>query len=100
MHDPLSLVLDPKVRQIEVDHVLRHLHHLGTTCRLGNEGRDVEQCRPVGRGDVVIDGAQRTIRTPNGPIRQSQSLECLGGRDLVDQMSVYVQETRLAVIVD
>ena len=91
VHDPLPLVLDPEVRQIEVGHIARHLQYLGPTCRFGNEGRDVEQRRPVGRGDVVIDGAQRAVRPTNRPIRQSQPLERLRGRDLVDQMSIYVQ---------
>ena len=68
--------------------------------RFDDEGLDVEELRSIGRGYVVIDRGEGAVRPSYGSIGDAKSLECLGGSDLVDEMSIDVEEGGEAVVVD
>src|SRR6478672_1980563 len=51
----------------------------------------------IRRRHVVIDGAERQIRTAHTTARLSQTVECLGRRDLVNEMEIDVEKRWLAL---
>jgi hypothetical protein len=97
--DSLPFVRHSEVREAEVGDVPFELQHLRPARRLLDEGLDVDEVRPVRRGDVVIDGDEGAIRPPGTPFRESQPLEGLRRRHFVDEVPVHVQQGRHAVVI-
>lgn len=98
--DALPLVGEREVLEAEVLHVPLELQDLRPARGLLDEGLDVDEGGPVRRGDVVVDRHQGAVRPPDPPPRQPEPLEGLGGRHLVHQMPVDVNQGRLSVVVD
>ena len=51
---------------------------------------------PVDRGNVVVLGGEREVRTPHGAAGEPQPVERLRRGDLVDQVEIDVEEVRFA----
>ena len=88
-------VLEPKIRD-----VLLQLHDLRPTVHLLDEALDAAEVLPALSRDIVVDCDKGAVGTADGAGGQLQPLEGLGGRHLVDEVTVDIEEGRAVGVED
>ena len=94
VHNALAAVCEAKEREAKLLDVLLERNALETRVALLHECFGVLEMIAAHRGDVVVDGRERAVRSAHWPTCQAQALERLWGCDFVHEMTVDVDKTR------
>lgn len=90
--DALTLVGHTEVLHAKILDIDFQLHDLSSRCSLFNERLDVDQLRSIRRGNVVVHGHQRAVRSADAARCQAKPLKGLRRRHFVNQVTVDIQQ--------
>lgn len=93
VHNALTAVCEAKEREAKLLDVLLERNALETRVTLLHECFGVFEMIAAHRGNVVVDGRERAVRSAHWPTCQAQALERLWGCDFVHEMTVDVYKT-------
>ena len=100
VNNSLSFISERKVWQVKVLDIDFQLKHLCSTGGFFDKGFHIDQLGSVGRGHIMVDSDQSTIRSTNTAFGHTQTFKGLGRSDLVDQVPIDVNQTGKTVIFD